>query len=1089
EIAEIDRRLASLDQNLPTANTELLALRTMALYQLSRPDEARRCLQHLRDRQDDRKAAAWALSLEAKFESAGQPASVVLDKLTSAITRDADNGITRAWAAEQYWQLGEMSLALRHWNTASLLMGSWSQPFIGISQALMQMGQPADAIKAAQSAFDRSPDLAAAINLAVVRYNASEAGSDAQRTGDAPLRELVSRVQQIQPGEPRTLPIHVALLAASGDTAGATAALDGVISTAASTDAATLLRLAMVSRTYALDRHDALIECTPSDGVTASLALARAQALADQGRPDAGRALMQPTPPPVDGLTWELARATYLESIQDPSAAALWKSLGDAHPQSLEVQRTLLATAASVRGDRPFVLQSIDRLRNLTGESGQQWKLERARWLIESPNVMRDSVEAATLLKEIAADAPRQITPRLQLARALERMGNTASAIEHLREAQNLEPRSVAVGLELVRLLQQKGQIDSVRSVLKRIVEDGQINPVQRVRVAAMFAEINEGESAIALLKAAKPNTLPASGNLLLAELHRRAGQSDEAQAVYDALLAVERPAASVMASAAEFYATRGQFDQARKVLSRMSEGSATAAESAIAWGRFEERFATPSAAEAHYRRAAAAQSEAGHLALIDYLLRRRDFTQAIAACRDAVAKLPTSTALASRLLESQALARQTRTPSNLEPLINALSQDPARAAEVEALKAVSEIKNKRLSREQITPRLREVADRFPLFLPLQEQVIERYLQQNKPNEAITVARRTMEALPADASAAQLAVRTMRAARRWSDMRLAAEQWRSRLGGRTLDADTAIAEALVEMKQPAEALKHLEPMRDAITADVRTQPLAAVVLARAMVARGDGAAARDMLAPLLKDAAGRRMWLMIANAGTPSLTEAAAWLDRVAAATPKERWEERWSVASTMVNIARKFDDAATLQRACDVLTAYLDAHPRDGDALLLQAGVYQQLGKSQAAETSLRAVLELKPGQAAAANDLAYLLLSQNRVLDEAETLARRAVEGAPEAGAFHDTLARVLHARGRRDAARISFETALRLEPELVEARVGFARVLYDNGDVAAAQRELRRIENQLKANPAAAKHVQSELSLVREQLSKID
>jgi tetratricopeptide (TPR) repeat protein len=317
-------------------------------------------------------------------------------------------------------------------------------------------------------------------------------------------------------------------------------------------------------------------------------------------------------------------------------------------------------------------------------------------------------------------------------------------------------------------------------------------------------------------------------------------------------------------------------------------------------------------------------------------------------------------------------------------------------------------------------------------------------------------------------------------------MRLAAEEWKQRLNARTIDADTAIAEALLEMKKPDEAIKQLEPHRAMILEDVRTQPQAAVMLARAMLARNDGEAARAMLKPLLADAVGRRMWLTLALGAAPDLSDAVAWVEDVVSATPTENLvEERWSIASAWTNLARKYNDRKLLENAAEQLNAYLGTHPRDGEALFLQAGVNLELGRMSASETGFRAVLSAKPDHAEAANDLACLLTRQNRNLDEAEKLARLAVQKQPKNANFHDSLARVLLARKQLDAAQAAFELALRLDPDHVEAHVGLARTYNERGNQDRARRELQQVETRLRRNGSVAPATQEELASLRAAL----
>lgn len=1089
--ADIITRLSSLDVSSPKSDPELLALRAMALYQSQRTSEARQIVAKLKERQDSRKAAAWVLALEARFEDTNEPQSKLAEKLTEALKRDLDNGIFRSWLADVYWNLGESALALRQWQAAAIAMPSWSKPYLGMSHAMLQLGRTADAVEAARAAHERAPAASAVtlINYAEMRYRLFEETSDPASAAE--VLHVATQILKARPNEPRTLPIMVALLARTGERDKALAMLDAVIADRSKYTAECLIALAAASRNEGLDREIPLLAGVDDAMVTPRLALTRATLLAEEGKTDEALADLRKRADqskPGERVQWLLAIARYLDAADHPTASDNWHKLANDYADSLDVQRAALASR-SVRSDRAFVEQTINRVKSITGEDGQQWKLERARWLIESPDVMRDGVEAAFILREIILNSPNQIEPRLLLARAHELTGNVVSAIDHLRHAQSIDPRSAQVTLELVRLLQKQGQTDQIRDVLKQLSANANMTSRQRVMLASLFADTGDTQRAIDLLTVDQQRgALPQPGRLLLAELYRRNGSSKLAQALYADLLA-NSPTAGTLASAAEFYALQGDLEQARKTLARLSESTTLTADAAIARARFEERFGTTDAALAQYRAAADTKTEAGTVALIEYLVRTQDFAQAASVARSAQQQFPGSVVIANRMAEAQALATLQQNPKDLQPLIDALSRDASRQAEVEALKTLQEIQNSKLTPAEITARLRLVADKHPRFLRLQEQVVENYLQQRKIDDAVTVARRTMEALPTDPAAARLAVRTLRAAGRWQEMQLAAEQWKTRAPGVRLDADTAVAEALIELKQPDQAIARLDPHRAAIERDVRTQTQSAVVLARAMLASNRGQAAREMLQPMLKDTTGRRQWRQLAVVAAPTLLEGSAWLDAVAAATPKEEVDEQFEEARAWEALGRKFDDNASLEHAAVALNEYLTVRKQDGQALLLLGNIHHQLGRLQAAESALRAILGSKPDHPAAANDLACLLTAQNRSLDEAEKLARLAVSKNPDTASYHDTLARVLMARNQLDPAKASFETALRLDPELLDARVGLARLLRQTGNTPAALRELDRVNTQLKARPGSGKHLKTEIDALREQLSRND
>jgi tetratricopeptide (TPR) repeat protein len=1074
---EIVDRLAKVD--VQRGDAELVAMRAMAFYQLHQNDRARLIVKALKDRSASPKATAWATALEARFEEFAEPASAVVTKLTSVLPSDPNNGIFSSWIADAYWELGEAGLALRHWRAASVAMPGWPKPYLGMSQAQLRLGRTAEAAEAAEAACERMPTLSAAVNRVLVRYKLVEETGDVRDA--AKLLGMVEEIRRRAPNEPRTLPIYVSLLARTGDRAAASAEIDKAVVAEPCPGADTLLALAAVSRAEGLDREAKLVSRTPKAGLTPRLALARA--MTSESKAGSGLVLLKEIAakaPKDQAPAWECVIAEYLDAANDPTSPAAWTTLGTRHAGSLDVQRTILTSARSVRSDRGFIEQTINRLRSITGEDGHQWKIERAKWLIESPDILRDCREAVLILKEIADQSPGLIEPRLHLAKAHERMGNVVAATEHLRAAQAIDARSADVMFELVRLLQQQGQTGQVRDLLGQLSGTAMMTSRQRVMLASMFADAGDAPRAISMLEGEiGRQALPASGQLLLAELYRRGGDDAKAAPVYEELLKAPNPSPAVRASAAEFFATTGRIDRARSVLADLARGNATPLEIALATARFEERFGDPAAALGQYRRAADVGGEAGRLALIDYLLRTQDVTQAVSVATQAVAALPASTAAANRLAEAKALARLKSDPSNFAPLIAALSKDPARNAEVEMYKLLDTVRRAGAWDATAVSRLTSLAERFPRFGPLQEMAVDQLLRGRRISDAVAVAHRAASAMPVDPAAGQLPVRALRAAGRWPEMQTAAEQWKRRVGGNTLSADVAIAEALLNQNKPDRAIASLEPHRDRIAGDVRTEPAAAAVLARALHAAGEGATARQMIQPLLGTAAGRRLCLGVAeSAGTAD--DVRLWLGPIDAAAGED---EKPAVAAAWVSAARRLGDLKLLEESLALLQPLAARKSPPAETELLRGGVLMQLDRPADAEAALRNAMADAAVGPAAHNDLATLLLARDPAA--AEPLARVAVEKQPLAAAFHDTLARVLQAKGDTAGAVAAFDRALKLDPGLAEARLGKAKLLRDGGDNGAARRELNLVEAQLRGDTNVARRVGGEYSTLRAEL----
>ncbi len=96
-----------------------------------------------------------------------------------------------------------------------------------------------------------------------------------------------------------------------------------------------------------------------------------------------------------------------------------------------------------------------------------------------------------------------------------------------------------------------------------------------------------------------------------------------------------------------------------------------------------------------------------------------------------------------------------------------------------------------------------------------------------------------------------------------------------------------------------------------------------------------------------------------------------------------------------------------------------------------LRGQAFERMKRPADAEAAYRAGIRVEPEDVRLANNLAFVLASQRIKLDEALTLARKAVTKDEQRASYHDTLGVVLMARNELPAARQAFERGLALDP----------------------------------------------------------
>lgn len=134
-------------------------------------------------------------------------------------------------------------------------------------------------------------------------------------------------------------------------------------------------------------------------------------------------------------------------------------------------------------------------------------------------------------------------------------------------------------------------------------------------------------------------------------------------------------------------------------------------------------------------------------------------------------------------------------------------------------------------------------------------------------------------------------------------------------------------------------------------------------------------------------------------------------------------------------------------QQGAKELRALAAKRRKDSDVAFQLALLESESRNFAEAEAGFLRTIKLDPDNATAHNNLAYLYAQQNRNLDDAEALARRALQLRPGAGFILDTIGWIAYRRG-------DYETALRFIDE-ARRRSGNDPELFEHlGEVYAAQ-----------------------------------
>lgn len=1082
----------NLDITSTRTDTQLLAYRAYALYELQHPEEARAITDALSKRKGDDEARAWALALTARYENPNEDVRQKIDQYQAAISRAPRNAVIRYLLGDAYLYMHENELALDSWQKALDLDPSWALPHSQRARLLASTGRIDAAIAEAQTAMRRSPTAASAIAFSLATYyKAIQTGAASDY--DRALKVAQSLQQQI-PNEPQTLPVYVTLLAHDGQKDKAVAAIKSLLASRTTPPLTLLINLSGINRRYALGMENALFDTAQNTyGQTAELAYARAMDQYAAGDAQQGIQTLKTAlagVPSDKALPYRLAFSQYLETINDPGARDTWVALGEEFQDNLNIQTAIL-NAESPHEDRQFMRKTIDRVRKLTGDQANVWRIAQARWLLEDTQSApidhdRDVASAIVMLSDMVRTSPTLVEPRLLLAKAMEQTNNPTGAIAQLQDALRLRADSAQILIELARIYQDQSKFDDAASSLDTAAANNSLTARQRLTIAAMYANQAEYAKALKLLQAIPTAQRNTQVQLLTAQLYRQTGAFDQARAIYTQLLA-DAPNATAIRAAADLDASTGHLNQALDTLKKLDQLPGM-----TVWARqliladFASRYQGADQAVAHYQAAIkdAPDAPEPYTALASYYIRQGKFSDAVATANQGLEQVPGNAALTTLRDRSNALSRDGSI--DLKDVISTLSDDPRNQAAVETLRIIEDARTNNEPAAQTAGKLADVADRHTHYLPVYRELVRRYLTLGQADQATAYAQRAMDYLPTNPDAAQLATEAYAATRKPTQMLTAAQAWRSRSLENPQRADMAIADAELTMGRSQAALAQLQPY----VAGIKENPQASVglttVYARALLLANQPQQVQQMLLPLAqKDSQWRLVWLRLLSVAPRNTDADSAWIQQVAPYMSKDNSGDQLALGRAWYDLAMRYTSQPAMKNAHAIFTELTQAPDAPAALYMLLGSTSEFLGDWPGAETAYRQSVAKDPKNSIAMNQLANALLHRNEKLDQALELARQATSISPQVSPMWDTLARIYDKMGNTQEALNTFQKAVSIQPSNVEALIGLASTMVRLNHMDDARQTMRTVENLVQGADKLPDAVTQQLAQVRKAL----
>lgn len=150
-----------------------------------------------------------------------------------------------------------------------------------------------------------------------------------------------------------------------------------------------------------------------------------------------------------------------------------------------------------------------------------------------------------------------------------------------------------------------------------------------------------------------------------------------------------------------------------------------------------------------------------------------------------------------------------------------------------------------------------------------------------------------------------------------------------------------------------------------------------------------------------------------------------------AVALLKDGFEKKKDIPQIYAMYATLLDEKRNYDKALLVLEEGIQKFPDNAQIHFYYGTVYDRIGKKEKVIEIMKRVVEIDPNHSQGLNYLAFTWVEMNENLDEAEKLARRAVELDPQDGYILDTLGWVLYKKGNKTESLKMLEAAQRFQP----------------------------------------------------------
>jgi tetratricopeptide (TPR) repeat protein len=163
--------------------------------------------------------------------------------------------------------------------------------------------------------------------------------------------------------------------------------------------------------------------------------------------------------------------------------------------------------------------------------------------------------------------------------------------------------------------------------------------------------------------------------------------------------------------------------------------------------------------------------------------------------------------------------------------------------------------------------------------------------------------------------------------------------------------------------------------------------------------------------------------------------------------------------ADLLFRLAEVYRRKGDLNTAIDKFRLASQAAPNNPDPLLELALLMDGTGRADQAQPIYEQILKIQPDNPVALNNLAYLKADKGIDLDQAQTMAQRARQKAPNMPEITDTLGWIYIKRNLSEEAVRLFQELVAKEPKNAKFLYHYGMALYQKGDKPSTRVELEK------------------------------